>query len=202
MKTVAPKRCAVYCRVSTDERLDQSFNSLDAQKDSGLAYIASQRAEGWIPVPDDYIDPGFSGGNIERPALKRLMADIEAGRIDIVVVYKIDRLTRNLTDFAKLIEVFERQRVSFVSVTQQFNTTTAFYHANYPPFSSSLTRAIKTADHSFRANHRSHSDLQSPADQIIRRDRRQYPDQQESWREKSGGISRTPPPSNEVANGS
>ena len=125
MKTVAPKRCAVYCRVSTDERLDQSFNSLDAQKDAGLAYIASQRAEGWIPVNDDYIDPGFSGGNIERPALKRLMADIEAGRIDIVVVYKIDRLTRNLTDFAKLIEVFERQRVSFVSVTQQFNTTTS-----------------------------------------------------------------------------
>ena len=125
MKMVAPKRCAVYCRVSTDERLDQSFNSLDAQKDAGLAYIASQRAEGWIPVPDDYIDPGFSGGNIERPALKRLMADIEAGRIDIVVVYKIDRLTRNLTDFAKLIEVFERQQVSFVSVTQQFNTTTS-----------------------------------------------------------------------------
>ena len=125
MKMVAPKRCAVYCRVSTDERLDQSFNSLDAQKDAGLAYIASQRAEGWIPVPDDYIDPGFSGGNIERPALKRLMADIEAGRIDIVVVYKIDRLTRNLTDFAKLIEVFERRQVSFVSVTQQFNTTTS-----------------------------------------------------------------------------
>lgn len=125
MKTVAPKRCAVYCRVSTDERLDQSFNSLDAQKDAGLAYIASQRTEGWIPVPDDYIDPGFSGGNIERPALKRLMTDIEAGRIDIVVVYKIDRLTRNLTDFAKLIEVFERRQVSFVSVTQQFNTTTS-----------------------------------------------------------------------------
>ena len=125
MKTLAPRRCAVYCRVSTDERLDQSFNSLDAQKDAGLAYIASQRAEGWIPVPDDYIDPGFSGGNIERPALKRLMTDIEAGRIDIVVVYKIDRLTRNLTDFAKLIEVFERQQVSLVTVTQQFNTTTS-----------------------------------------------------------------------------
>ena len=125
MSIVAPKRCAVYCRVSTDERLDQSFNSLDAQKDSGLAYIASQRAEGWIPVSDDYIDPGFSGGNIERPGLKRLMVDIEAGRVDIVVVYKIDRLTRNLADFAKLIEVFERQKVSFVSVTQQFNTTTS-----------------------------------------------------------------------------
>lgn len=125
MNIIAPKRCAVYCRVSTDERLDQSFNSLDAQKDAGLAYVASQRAEGWIAVRDDYIDPGFSGGNIERPALKRLMADIEAGTIDIVVVYKIDRLTRNLTDFSKLIEVFERHSVSFVSVTQQFNTTTS-----------------------------------------------------------------------------
>jgi site-specific DNA recombinase len=86
---------------------------------------ASQRAEGWIPVPDDYIDPGFSGGNLERPGLKRLLADIEAGKIDIVVVYKIDRLTRSLTDFSRLIEVFERNKVSFVAVTQQFNTTTS-----------------------------------------------------------------------------
>lgn len=125
MNIVAPKRCAVYCRVSTDERLDQSFNSLDAQKEAGLAYIASQRADGWVAVRDDYIDPGFSGGNVERPALKRLMADIEASKIDIVVVYKIDRLTRNLTDFSRLIEVFERHNVSFVSVTQQFNTTTS-----------------------------------------------------------------------------
>ena len=125
MNLVAPKRCAVYCRVSSDERLDQSFNSLDAQKDAGLAYIVSQRAEGWIPLPDDYIDPGFSGGNMERPGLKRLMADIEAGKVDIVVVYKIDRLTRSLGDFSRLIEVFERHRVSFVSVTQQFNTTTS-----------------------------------------------------------------------------
>ena len=125
MNLVAPKRCAVYCRVSSDERLDQSFNSLDAQKEAGLAYISSQRAEGWIAVSDDYIDPGFSGGNMERPGLKRLMADIETGKIDIVVVYKIDRLTRSLGDFSRLIEVFERQRVSFVSVTQQFNTTTS-----------------------------------------------------------------------------
>ncbi len=125
MNIVTQKRCAVYCRVSTDERLDQSFNSLDAQKEAGLAYITSQRAEGWIAVSDDYIDPGFSGGNVERPALKRLMSDIEAGKINIVVVYKIDRLTRNLTDFSKLIEVFERHNVSFVSVTQQFNTTTS-----------------------------------------------------------------------------
>lgn len=119
------KRCAVYCRVSSDERLDQEFNSIDAQKEAGHAYIASQRAEGWIPVADDYDDPGFSGGNTDRPALKRLMADIQSGRIDIVVVYKIDRLTRSLADFSKMVEVFERQQVSFVSVTQQFNTTTS-----------------------------------------------------------------------------
>ncbi len=119
------QRCAVYCRVSTDERLDQEFNSIDAQREAGHAYIASQRSEGWIPVADDYDDPGFSGGNTERPALKRLITDIEEGKIDIVVVYKIDRLTRSLADFSKMVEVFERQGVSFVSVTQQFNTTTS-----------------------------------------------------------------------------
>ncbi len=119
------KRCAVYCRVSSDERLDQEFNSIDAQKEAGQAYVVSQRAEGWIPVADDYDDPGFSGGNMDRPALKRLMVDIEAGKVDIVVVYKIDRLTRSLADFSKMVEVFERQGISFVSVTQQFNTTTS-----------------------------------------------------------------------------
>ncbi|UZR30748.1 recombinase family protein [Methylococcus mesophilus] len=119
------QRCAVYCRVSSDERLDQEFNSIDAQKEAGHAYIASQRIEGWIPVADDYDDPGYSGGNTERPGLKRLLSDIEAGRIDIVVVYKIDRLTRSLADFSRMVEVFERQGVSFVSVTQQFNTTTS-----------------------------------------------------------------------------
>ncbi len=123
--TKARKRCAVYCRVSSDERLDQEFNSIDAQKEAGHAYVASQRSEGWIPVADDYDDPGYSGGNTERPGLKRLMADIERGQIDIVVVYKIDRLTRSLADFSKMVEVFERQSVSFVSVTQQFNTTTS-----------------------------------------------------------------------------
>ena len=122
---VTKKRCAVYTRVSTDERLDQSFNSLDAQREAGQAYIVSQRAEGWLPVGDDYDDGGYSGGNMERPALKRLMADIIADQIDIVVVYKIDRLTRSLTDFAKLVDIFERHKVSFVSVTQQFNTTTS-----------------------------------------------------------------------------
>jgi DNA invertase Pin-like site-specific DNA recombinase len=119
------KRCAVYCRVSSDERLQQEFNSIDAQKESGHAYVASQRSEGWIPVADDYDDPGYSGGNTERPGLKRLMTDIERGLIDIVVVYKIDRLTRSLADFSKMVEVFERHGVSFVSVTQQFNTTTS-----------------------------------------------------------------------------
>ena len=119
------KRCAVYCRVSSDERLDQEFNSIDAQKEAGHAYIASQRAEGWIPVADDYDDPGYSGGNTDRPALKRLLADIERGLIDIVVVYKIDRLTRSLADFAKMVDVFDQHDVSFSAVTQQINSATS-----------------------------------------------------------------------------
>ena len=119
------KRCAVYCRVSSDERLDQEFNSIDAQKEAGHAYIASQRAEGWIPVADDYDDPGYSGGNTDRPALKRLLADIERGLIDIVVVYKIDRLTRSLADFAKMVDVFDLYDVSFSAVTQQINSATS-----------------------------------------------------------------------------
>ena len=123
--TRARKRCAVYCRVSSDERLDQEFNSIDAQKEAGHAYIASQRAEGWIPVTDDYDDPGFSGGNTDRPALKRLLADIERGLIDIVVVYKIDRLTRSLADFAKMVELFDQRDVSFSAVTQQINSATS-----------------------------------------------------------------------------
>src|SRR5690606_16064558 len=124
--TATPKRrCAVYTRKSSDEGLDQEYNSLEAQRDAGLAYIASQRHEGWVAVDDTYDDGGFSGGNMDRPALKRLMTDIEAGHIDIVVVYKIDRLTRSLPDFARLVEVFDLTGVSFVSVTQQFNTTTS-----------------------------------------------------------------------------
>ena len=118
-------RCAVYTRKSTEEGLEQEFNSLDAQREAGEAYITSQRHEGWTLVPDYYDDGGFSGGTLERPGLKRLMKDIEVGLIDIVVVYKIDRLTRSLADFAKLVEVFEARNVSFVSVTQQFNTTTS-----------------------------------------------------------------------------
>ena len=122
---VTRKRCAVYCRVSSDERLDQSFNSIDAQKEAGQAFILAQRAEGWIPVTGDYDDPGFSGGNMDRPALKRLMADIEAGRVDIVVVYKIDRLSRSLADFARMVEVFDRYGASFSAVTQQINSATS-----------------------------------------------------------------------------
>ncbi len=121
----SPKRCAAYCRVSSDERLDQSFNSIDAQKEAGHAFIKSQTHEGWIVVADDYDDGGFSGGNMDRPALKRLLADIEAGRIDIVVVYKIDRLSRSLADFARMVEVFDRCGVSFSAVTQQINSATS-----------------------------------------------------------------------------
>ena len=127
MNATAPKRlrCGVYTRKSTEEGLEMAYTSIDAQRDSGASYIASRRAEGWIPVADDYDDAAFSGGNMERPGLKRLMVDIEAGKIDVVVIYKIDRLTRSLADFSKMVEVFERQGVSFVSVTQQFNTTTS-----------------------------------------------------------------------------
>ncbi len=118
-------RCAVYTRKSTEEGLDREFNTLDAQRDACEAYIASQRAEGWILVADRYDDGGFSGGTLERPALRRLLADIEAGRVDVIVVYKIDRLSRALMDFAKLVEVFDAHGVTFVSVTQSFNTTTS-----------------------------------------------------------------------------
>jgi len=118
-------RCAVYTRKSSEEGLEQEFNSLDAQREACENYIASQKAEGWLLVPDRYDDGGFSGGTLERPALKRLLADVEASRIDIIIVYKIDRLSRSLMDFAKLAETFERNTVTFVSVTQSFNTTTS-----------------------------------------------------------------------------
>ena len=124
-KDVRKLRCAVYTRKSTDEGLDMEFNSLDAQREACEAYIASQKPEGWVLVPDRYDDGGFSGGTLERPALKRLLIDIEAGRVDVIVVYKIDRLSRSLMDFAKLVEVFDRRNVTFVSVTQSFNTTTS-----------------------------------------------------------------------------
>ena len=118
-------RCAVYTRVSTDERLNMEFNSLDAQREAAQSYIASQRHEGWILVGDRYDDGGFSGGTMERPALQRLLRDVESGVIDVIVVYKVDRLSRSLTDFARIVESFERHNVSFVSVTQAFNTTTS-----------------------------------------------------------------------------
>src|ERR1700726_596591 len=117
------KRCAIYTRKSSEEGLDQEFNSLQAQSEACEAYIRSQRHEGWLLARNRYDDGGFSGGNMERPALQRLLADIQAGRIDIVIVYKVDRLTRSLADFARLVEIFDAQSVSFVSVTQQFNTT-------------------------------------------------------------------------------
>src|SRR5258708_2372050 len=118
-------RCAVYTRKSTEEGLDMEFNSLDAQREACEAYIASQKAEGWLLVADRYDDGGFSGGTLERPALKRLLADIEAGRVDVVVVYKIDRLSRSLMDFSRLVEAVDRHYVTFVSVTHSFNTTTS-----------------------------------------------------------------------------
>lgn len=118
-------RCAIYTRKSTEEGLDMEFNSLDAQREAGESYINAQRHEGWTLAPEYYDDGGFSGGSMERPALKKLMRDIEMGLIDVVVVYKVDRLSRSLSDFAKLIELFDRHNVSFVSVTQQFNTTSS-----------------------------------------------------------------------------
>src|SRR5215217_7902622 len=116
-------RCAIYTRKSTEEGLEQEFNSLHAQREAAEAYIASQRHAGWIAVPRRYDDGGFSGASMERPALRQLLAEVEAGNVDCVVVYKVDRLSRSLLDFSRLIQVFDRHHVSFVSVTQQFNTT-------------------------------------------------------------------------------
>jgi site-specific DNA recombinase len=118
-------RCAIYTRKSSEEGLEQSFNSLDAQREACEAYVLSQRHEGWTALVTRYDDGGFSGGSMDRPALKALMADIEAGKIDLIVVYKVDRLTRSLSDFAKMVELFDSKKISFVSVTQQFNTTTS-----------------------------------------------------------------------------
>ncbi len=116
-------RCAIYSRKSSEEGLQREFNSLDAQREAAEAYIASQKAEGWVALPDRYDDGGYTGGNMERPALRRLLADIDAGKVDCIVVYKVDRLSRSLMDFARIMETFERHKVSFVSVTQHFNTT-------------------------------------------------------------------------------
>ena len=118
-------RCAIYTRKSTEEGLEQAFNTLDAQREAGEAYILSQRQSGWTASAVRYDDGGFSGGSMERPALQRLLAAIESREIDCVVVYKVDRLSRSLLDFARMMERFERRGVSFVSVTQDFNTTTS-----------------------------------------------------------------------------
>src|SRR3954463_4389511 len=118
-------RCAIYTRKSSEEGLEQDFNSLDAQREACEAFVASQKREGWVLVPKMYDDGGFSGGTLERPAFRRLLADVSAGKVDVVVVYKVDRLTRSLADFAKIVEVFDKNGVSFVSVTQQFNTTSS-----------------------------------------------------------------------------
>ena len=118
-------RCAIYTRKSSEEGLEQEFNSLQAQREACEAFTASQRHEGWVCLPKAYDDGGFSGATMDRPALQRLLADITAGRVDIVVVYKIDRLTRSLADFAKIVEILDARDASFVSVTQQFNTTTS-----------------------------------------------------------------------------
>jgi len=118
-------RCGIYTRKSTEEGLEQEFNTLDAQREAGEAYVQSQKTEGWEVSPTRYDDGGYTGANTERPALQRLLADIKRGHIDVVVVYKIDRLSRSLLDFAKLIEVFDTHKVSLVAVTQQFNTSTS-----------------------------------------------------------------------------
>lgn len=127
-RTPAPRttfRCAIYTRKSTEEGLDREFNSLDAQREACAAYILSQRHEGWTLLPDTYDDGGYSGGNMQRPGLRALLAEVEAGRVDVIVVYKVDRLTRALSDFAKIVDVLDGAGASFVSITQSFNTTTS-----------------------------------------------------------------------------
>ena len=124
-KTCRKLRCAIYTRKSTEEGLEQDFNSLDAQREACEAFILSQKHEGWMALPTQYDDGGYSGGTLERPALQRLLDDIRGSKVDVVVVYKIDRLTRSLLDFAKIVEVFDAHSVSFVSITQAFNTATS-----------------------------------------------------------------------------
>lgn len=115
-------KCAVYTRKSTDEGLEKEFNTLEAQREADENYVKSQKHQGWVLIKEHYDDGGFSGGNMNRPSLKRLLQDVEAGKVNMIVVYKIDRLTRSLTDFAKMVDIFDRYKCSFVSVTQNFNT--------------------------------------------------------------------------------
>jgi site-specific DNA recombinase len=132
-------RCAIYTRKSTEHGLELEFNSLDAQRDACEAYVKSQASQGWRALPQHYDDPAYSGGNLDRPALQQLLKDIDAGRIDVVVVYKIDRLTRSLADFAKLVEAFDAKSISFVAVTQQFNTTTSMGLLSFAQFERELS---------------------------------------------------------------
>ena len=122
---VRPLYCAVYTRKSTSEGLEQDFNSLDAQREACMAYIASQRGEGWLPLNTHYDDGGFTGANTDRPGLQQLIRDIKQGLVNCVVVYKVDRLSRSLLDFSQLLEFFDKHSVSFVSITQNFNTKTS-----------------------------------------------------------------------------
>lgn len=115
-------KCAVYTRKSTDEGLEKEFNTLEAQREAGENYVKSQKHQGWVLIKEHYDDGGFSGGNMNRPSLKRLLQDVEAGKVNMIVVYKIDRLTRSLTDFAKMVDIFDKYKCSFVSVTQNFYT--------------------------------------------------------------------------------
>ncbi len=124
-RTTPSIRCAIYTRKSTEEGLEQDFNTLDAQRDAAQSFIASQRAEGWTLSPTHYDDGGYTGANMDRPALQQLLNDVRSGRIHCVVVYKVDRLTRSLLDFARIVEVLDRYNATFVSVTQQFNTTSS-----------------------------------------------------------------------------
>lgn len=129
-------RCAIYTRKSTEEGLEQEFNSLQAQREACESYIKSQKHENWQLWPNEYDDGGYSGGNMERPALKRLLQDVQNGLVDIIVVYKIDRLTRSLMDFSKIVEVLDKHNASFVSITQHFNMTTSYgaAHIKYATF--------------------------------------------------------------------
>jgi DNA invertase Pin-like site-specific DNA recombinase len=138
-------RCAIYTRVSSDAGLEQDFNSLDNQREAAEAYVKSQAHEGWILIRDRFDDGGFSGGSMDRPALQKLLEEVREGRIDVVVVYKVDRLTRSLTDFAKLVDVLDARSVSFVSVTQAFNTTTSM--GAIDPKRAALIRAIRPRGH-------------------------------------------------------
>ena len=122
---VTPVRCAAYTRKSTEDGLEQEFNSLDAQREAIEAYVTSQRHEGWVCLPEHYDDGGFSGGTLERPGLQRLLEDIEAGKVDMILVYKVDRLSRSLLDFTKLVALLDEHGVSFVSITQSFSTNSA-----------------------------------------------------------------------------